>query len=345
MQVYDIDPCKDVRWQRFLDRRPDASVFHTPGWLEALRRTYGYEPVVYTTSAPGKDIINGQVFCRVDSWLTGSRLVSLPFSDHAGVLMNGLDDLELLLARLQEEVDRKNWRYVDIRPAPGAFEHSSRFRESDTYYLHRLSLDKGIESLLRSFHKNCVQRKIRRAEREKLDYTEGRSEALIRQFYRLLLLTQRRHHVPPQPISWFRNLSECLGETMKIRIASKNGLPIAGIVTLSYKNSMVYKYGSSDSTYHKCGAMAFLFWKAIQEAKTCGFTELDLGRSECDNAGLVTFKERWGAKRSVLTYLRYPANAVTSPRLWEFKAAKRLLAFVPASALPAAGRLLYRHVG
>jgi lipid II:glycine glycyltransferase (peptidoglycan interpeptide bridge formation enzyme) len=132
---------------------------------------------------------------------------------------------------------------------------------------------------------------------------------------------------------------------MKIRIASKNGLPIAGIVTLSYKNSMVYKYGSSDSTYHKCGAMAFLFWKAIQEAKTCGFTELDLGRSECDNAGLVTFKERWGAKRSVLTYLRYPANAVTSPRLWEFKAAKRLLAFVPASALPAAGRLLYRHVG
>ena len=345
MELHYLDPCKDVRWQQFLDRRPDASVFHTSGWLEALRRTYGYEPIVYTTSAPGRDMENGQAFCRVDSWLTGRRLVSLPFSDHTSVLMNSPDDLESLLDRLQEEVDRKAWRYVEIRPAASEPLACSRFRESDIYYLHNLSLDKRLDGLLRSFHKNCVQRKIRRAEREELDYTEGRSETLIKQFYRLLLLTKHRHRLPPQPISWFRNLAECLGETMKIRIASKNGRPTAGIITLSYKNSMVYKYGSSDSTYHKCGGMAFLIWKAIQEAKICGFTQLDMGRSDCDNSGLVAFKERWGAKRSTLTYWRYPANAVTSPRLWEFKAAKRIFALVPASALPAAGRLLYRHVG
>ena len=197
----------------------------------------------------------------------------------------------------------------------------------------------------RSFHKSCIQRKIRRAEREKLDYAEGRSETLIRQFYRLLLLTHQRHRLPPQPISWFRNLSECLGETMKIRIASKNGRPIAGIVTLSYKTSIVYKYGSSDSTYHRLGGMAFLLWKTIQEAKTSGFMELDMGRSDCDNSGLVAFKEHWGGKRSTLTYWRYPTGLITDPKRWGLKAAKRMFVVVPTSALPAAGRLLYRHVG
>ena len=57
---YEIDPCKDLRWPRFLERHPDASVFHTPGWLEALRRTYEYEPVVYTTSSPGREWTTGR---------------------------------------------------------------------------------------------------------------------------------------------------------------------------------------------------------------------------------------------------------------------------------------------
>jgi lipid II:glycine glycyltransferase (peptidoglycan interpeptide bridge formation enzyme) len=272
-------------------------------------------------------------------------LVSVPFSDHAAVLMDRAEDFDSLLSCLQEEVDDKKWRYVDLRPVGSEFIAPGRFRTSDVYYHHKLSLDMNLDSLFHSFQKNCIQRKIRRAMREKLDYTEGRSETLIGQFYRLLTLTQRRHGIPPQPISWFRNLADCLGETMKIRIVSRKDRPIAGIVTLSTKNSMIYKYGGSDSRYHKLGGMALLLWKAIQEAKVCGFAELDMGRTDCKNSGLVTFKERWGATRSPLVYWRYPANIIASPRRWEFKAAQRIFALMPASTLPAAGRLLYRHIG
>jgi hypothetical protein len=345
MGLYHLDPCNDARWPRFLDRCPDASVFHTRGWLEALHRTYGYKPVVYTMSAPGRELVNGQAFCRIDSWLTGCRLVSVPFSDHAAVLMEGPEDFESLLSCLQEEVDKKKWKYVDLRPVGCELAAPGGFRTSDVYYHHKLSLDMDLDTLLHSFHKNCIQRKIRRAKREKLDYTEGRSEILIRQFYRLFSLTQRRHRIPPQPISWFHNLADCLGEAMKIRVAWSKGRPIAGIVTLSTKTSMTYKYGGSDSRYHRLGGMAFLLWKAIQEAKACGFAELDMGRTDCENSGLVTFKERWGATRSTLMYWRYPANIIASARRWEFKVAQRIFALMPASALPAAGRLLYRHVG
>src|SRR5712691_8690190 len=50
--VHEIDPLRDLRWQALIDRHPNASVFQTTGWLEALRLTYGYEPVAFTTSPP-----------------------------------------------------------------------------------------------------------------------------------------------------------------------------------------------------------------------------------------------------------------------------------------------------
>ena len=81
--IHRFNPLTDPRWPDFVDRHPDAGVFHGRPWLEALRRTYGYEPVVYTTSSPSANLTNGVVFCRVDSWLTGRRLVSLPFADRA----------------------------------------------------------------------------------------------------------------------------------------------------------------------------------------------------------------------------------------------------------------------
>jgi hypothetical protein len=79
---YWIDPITDSRWPEFILRHPSSSVFHTPAWLTALQRTYGYTPLVLTTSPPGSKIENGIPFCRVNSILTGNRLVSLPFSDH-----------------------------------------------------------------------------------------------------------------------------------------------------------------------------------------------------------------------------------------------------------------------
>jgi hypothetical protein len=342
-----LNPLHDSRWADFVEGHPRASIFHTCGWLEALHRTYGYEPVVYTTSAPAAPLTNGIVFCRIRSWLTGGRMVSLPFADHCEPLVENPEEGREILGSLQCTLDREKFKYIELRPLSGNVPTEIGMQKRVSFCFHSLNLHPTLEELFRKLQKDSIQRKIRRAEREALVYEEGRSETLLKEFYRLFVLTRRRHGVPPPPIDWLRNLVACLGDRLKIRLASKAGRSIASIATLRYGDAMVYKYGGSDASAHNLGAMPFLFWKAIQDAKNDGVRQFEFGRSDYDNAGLITFKDRWGAERAELTYWWLPSQSAAGRGQWkrELKFTGPIFARMPGRLLAASGRILYRHIG
>src|SRR5207245_5150625 len=134
---------------------------------------------------------------------------------------------------------------------------------SRSYCFHELDLTASLEQIFRRLHKDSIQRKIRRAEAERIEYEVGRSKQLVDQFYRLLLPTRRRHQWLPQPQAWFRNLVDCMGDGIQIRVARKDGNPIAAMLTLRHGATGVYKYGCSDEKFHSLVAMPFLFWRLI----------------------------------------------------------------------------------
>src|SRR5215469_8577561 len=335
--MYWIDPVIDRRWTQFVEQHLQASVFHTAPWLEALRRTYGYMPTALTSCPPGKELNDGIAFCEVKSWVSGSRLVSLPFSDHCQLLLEPKGNLEPFARYLGKRGGASKWKYVEIRPLePPNLEGSDSnnatrdhhydfqnirpqngsacsFVKCEEYNLHKVDLRSDPETIFSNFHKNCIQRKIRRAEREGLQYEAGRSPSTFAKFYHLLLLTRRRHGLPPQPMAWFRNLAACFGDNLTIRVASKGGRPIASILTLLHKKTLVYKYGCSDPVLHKQGAMPMLFWKAIQEEKQRGAEEFDLGRSTINQPGLSAFKEHLGAACYRLSYYRLGQHELSIP--------------------------------
>jgi CelD/BcsL family acetyltransferase involved in cellulose biosynthesis len=344
--IFTLNPLEDPRWEEFVRAHPRASIYHTRGWLEALRRTYGYEPVVFTTSPAAADLKNCVVFCRISSWLTGCRMVSLPFADHCEPLVENADDGKEIFSFLVHTLAKERWKYVEIRPLSSDLLSEDSAEKSSSFFSHVMDLSPSLDVLFQGFHKDSTQRAIRRAEREGLSYEAGRSEALLRNFFSLLLKTRRRHKLPPQPIDWFRNLIACLGNRLSIRLVSKNGQPVASILTLSHQGTVVYKYGCSDSNFHSLGGTPLLLWRTIQEAKAQGLREFDLGRSEIDNAGLVTFKDRWRAQRTTLTYVRLSTQR--SPNVTDgygMQIAKRVFGCMPDGLLVATGRMLYRHIG
>src|SRR6267378_990201 len=115
--VETLDPLRDARWAEFISRHDSSSVFHSPAWLDAVRQTYGYAPVVYTTSAPSSPLSNGIVFCQIKSWLTGRRMVSVPFSDHCEPLLDSPTASAEIAEELSRAVEAGKWDYVELRPA------------------------------------------------------------------------------------------------------------------------------------------------------------------------------------------------------------------------------------
>ena len=341
--VFQIDPLTDYRWPLLVDRDPNSTIFHTRNWLTALHLTFGYDPKVFTLSAPNEELQNGIPFCEVRSWLTGHRLVGLPFSDHCDPL--GSDaEVNRLLQYLSLSFSQDQLKYVEIRPLR-TFALAG-FSKAESFHLHLLDLQPDLYDIFSGFQKSSIQRTIRRAERLGLQISDGCSDWHLINFYKLFALTRRRLQAPPQPIEWFQNLVTCLGPRMNISIALHQAKPIAALVTIRHKDVVTYKYGASDERFHNLGGVSFLFWNAIRQAKLNGATGFDFGRTDVENVGLATFKSRWGAAASELAYWRcgeaqeakWKNRVIANAAKWSFGK-------LPAATLIKIGRLLYRHVG
>jgi lipid II:glycine glycyltransferase (peptidoglycan interpeptide bridge formation enzyme) len=259
--------------------------------------------------------------------------------------------MDSVLSALVHELSKNGMRHAEIRPTQEMHAITARSDSIYTYCSHQIDLRPDVDTLFRGCHKSSTQRKIRRAAREGLTYEEGRSELLLDDFYRLMLLTRRRHNIPPQPKRWFEDLIECFGDALKIRVAFKDSRAISAILTLRHKDTLIYKYGCSDAKFHPLGGVQFLFWKTILDAKKDGLRVFDLGRSEWGHAGLTTFKDHWGATRSELRYSRLSAAQSTNGTVmpagadWKERMAKRIFPHLSERILCSAGDLLGRHFG
>jgi CelD/BcsL family acetyltransferase involved in cellulose biosynthesis len=349
--VHSLSPIEDPRWEEYLSTTPAASVFHSSAWLKALRETYGYEPIAYTTTPPGQSLENGLVFCEVKSGLTGRRLVSVPFSDYCQPLAYNSEDLTALLRAAEAEVSGKGLRYFELRPLLPTGVTRPNWHTAAVYLHHQIDLGSSIEVLFNNLHKNSIQRKIQRAEREGLRYEEGTTESLLDCFYQMMVRTRQRHGVPPQPKRWFRALVEGFGQDLQIRVAFHGSKTVAGMMTIRYKDTLMYKYGGSEVSLNKLGGMHLLYWKSIQDAKKWGLRWFDLGRTDVPQLGLITFKRRWGATESAISYSRYSLDekAVDSFEVegphWKTRTARYFFQHTPSKFLPFLGEILYRHFG
>ena len=346
MSLYLTDPLLDKRWDDLVATHPRASVFHQRGWLKALSSTYGYEPLVLTSAPAGEPLRDGIVLCRVSSWITGARLVSIPFADHCEPLLNDLGQSIEFMNWLRTECDRQPWRYVELRPLLPPSTYNNGWHPGSSYWFHELDITPSLDRIFRGMHRNCIQRRISRAERARISYEVGQSEQLADEFYRLLLTTRKRHHVLPQPRAWFKNLLEHLGDKVQIRLARQNGTPIAAILTLHQGSSVVYKYGCSDGNFHNLGGMPFLFWRLIEESKALGAEKIDFGRSDLDNEGLIRFKDRFGTAKKLLTYYRCPHFASEETEIKkDLRSIVRFFSTLPDMVSCTAGTIIYKHLG
>ena len=212
--------------------------------------------------------------------------------------------------------------------------------------LHILDLRPDLNEVSWNLDKDSVQRRVGRAEHCALTEKCGRSDDLLKEFYALLLTTRRRKRLPPIPCAWFRNLAKHQTEALEVRLAYEDRTPVAGILTLRYRNTVYYRYGCCDSHFDEREAVTWLLWKAIAAAKSNGASEFDMGPTEVGNAGVLALENHWDSHSQKFLYWKFPGtSSPISEDNWKLRIATRMFSHMPGRLLSITGNLMYRHIG
>lgn len=339
-----VNPLAETDWDAQLASCPGAVFFHTAAWARVLHETYGFRPVYLVAEDPdgGRALLP---LMEIDSWLTGRRGVSLPFTDECRPA--GGDEhthCALTLAALACADDRR-WRYLELRGGRGQM---GRAPASTRYYGHELELQ-GNAAALFAGCESSVRRAVRKASGSDLQIEFRRSMEAMRSFHALLCQTRQRHGVPPQPLAFFEQVQRhVLAKNQGwVVLATLHNRPVAAAVFFHHGRSALYKYGASDDSFQHLRPNNLVMWRAIEWYTQAGFTTLDFGRTARDNDGLRRFKLGWGARERSIEYIRYNlrsgdfATARPESPDWQRTVLRRL----PRNLLRLIGAAAYRHVG
>jgi len=291
-RIVKLDPSDDC-WEAFVKSFPHANIFHHPSWVNLLADCYGFNPFVFALVNEENNILAGLPLLEVQSYLTGNRWVSLPFTDYCNPLYCDDDALRLVTEELIHVSHIQNKPYTEVR---WTLPDNTRVQSESNYVHHTLNLDQEIDTIFSSLHRTQRQN-IRTAEKNQVQVVRREGLDAMRVFYQLHCYTRRRHGVPVQPWRFFellhdRLLTRNLG-FISLAYAGKQCLA-AGLF-LSWNKSLIYKYAASSDVGQDLRPNHLLTWTAINWGCENGYKVLDFGRTDLNNRGLRTFKNRWGA--------------------------------------------------
>src|SRR5512136_2928209 len=91
-----IDPVEDKRWDNFVEHHPFGWVCHLSGWKKALERSFKHLKGHYLVLFSNDAIRAALPVFEVKSWLTGKRMVSIPFATVCDPLISNSNEMEVL---------------------------------------------------------------------------------------------------------------------------------------------------------------------------------------------------------------------------------------------------------
>lgn len=347
-----IDPLRDQRWNRFVERHQFGWITHLSGWKRVLDLTFPHMRGYYLVIEEGGGLKAALPVYSVESWLTGRRLVSIPFATLCDPLAADPAEMALLFnaaVNLSREIGVPHIKIKTLF-ASHLLDQGNFLADCGLKH-HFLRLDCDPDRVKRNFHRSCVRQRIARAEQSGLTLVRGACDWHLRAFYLLHRETRKRRGLPPHPFSLIRSMVQIFagGKNVDLLLCYKGDVAIAGLIVFRYKNRVSIEYSAVDAAYNALSPVHFLFWNTIREACLSGYQTLDFGQTSVHNKSLMDFKSHWGTEVADLPHYIYPNDPALLPEGADKTVGKRVLQYVcnkaPGAALSVLGDFCYRHLG
>ena len=131
-------------------------------------------------------------------------------------------------------------------------------------------------------------------------------------------------------------------------LARHEGRAVAGAVFLHFAGKAIYKYGASDRRYQELRPNNLVFREGIRDLCGKGVRTLSFGRTDLHHEGLRQFKLSWGAMEKTLQYVKYDVTSKSYLSAKKYRATipwESTMSKLPIPVLRLIGHIAYRHVG
>lgn len=307
-----ISPAPRSVWHELLAADPEALVFQSPAWTDAMCATGEYAdashlyqyadgrslllPMVRRTGLPG---LLSYEASMPNAWGMGGLLSTAPLRS---------SDTALVFSDL---VQRKVIR-TSIRPNPLFADAWARSVPPGVLALprsaHVLDLEGGFERVWKEKFASETRTSVRKAERSgvvvECDTTGKHIPVFYELFVQSILRWASQQHEPAwlsrfranqrDPISKFQKMADRLGSAFKLWVAWVDREPAAAIIVLQDKNASYTRGAMNKDLAGPSRANQLLHRMAIEDACQAGCKRYHMGESG-SSSSLSQFKERLGA--------------------------------------------------
>lgn len=340
-----LDSDKADEWNNLVERNPFASAYHLWEWGEVLCSTYGYQRY-YLATTKNNDITGVLPLIHVKSKLFGNRLISLPFCEYGGLLLDvGLKNeetsqiVEALLDATDNLARTVGVEYVEIRSPGISVTRDSLYVQGydnfQRYVTFGVDLLKELEDLWSNLHKK-TRNAVRKAMKSQVDVEDVREVEQLKAYYRLYLETQKRHGSPPHGYKFFKKLYDVFHVKGKLHVllAAYRGEPIGGIIVFHHNQTIFWWNNVTDTKHRTLNPTNLLLWNTIEWGVKNGYRTLDLGRTR-KKTTIYRFKSGWAGQEMYLQdyvhFLDSEKRELPDPEQRRYEYLSKVWSFIPIS--------------
>ncbi|WP_295633688.1 FemAB family XrtA/PEP-CTERM system-associated protein [Novosphingobium sp.] len=290
--------------KRFLKAHPHATVFHGAEWLEAIEQATGHRTHWLLRERDG--VIRAALpLTEAHSPLFGRALVSTGFAVGGGLLEATPGEGAALFEAAEELAVRLACPTIELRggalPDGQGWHHK---HDSHAAFVRDLAGNDEAELL-------AVPRKqraeVRRGLGNDLAVTTGRSETDRAAHYAVYAESVRNLGTPVFPRALFDAVLDRLGEHADILTVSRNGQPLASVLSLYHRGTVLPYWGGGVFAARTWRANDVMYYALMCHARVRGCTRFDFGRSKT-GTGPFHFKRNWGFTPEPLHYAHWTAE-------------------------------------
>jgi FemAB-related protein (PEP-CTERM system-associated) len=292
--IRQFEQSRETAWDSFVEAAPNGTFFHRAGWHRVIERAFRYRAYYAFTEQDGA--ITGVLpLVHVNSFLFGSRLISVPFCVYGGPLAVEPESASALIQHSIKLAQRLGANAIEFRARE--LVTNDWITRSDLYATFRKPITGDAETNLKA-----IPRKQRAVVRKGLESgLHVSTGADVYRFHRIYAESVRNLGTPVFSRRYIKILFECFGNCSEILTVIDKDEPIASCFSFYFRDEVLPYYAGARGLARRLGAYDLMYWKVMQRAAERGARTFDFGRSKFAT-GSFAFKKNWGFSPEPLHY-------------------------------------------